>query len=404
MNNSTLSRFVWSGKNITGQKVSGNSEATDSDSLRRILYGQGILVSAIKKVKPNRNNPKKQNFSTAQLAVFFRQSASLLKAGLPLVQTLEICIDSVVHTAFKDELQRIRDQLADGASFCTALRGGSIGHDHVLLNLIHAAEQSGTLDNMMDKLANDSEKAQRLRARVQKALMYPLAVLVVALIVTVVLLTKVVPQFAQTFSDLGAPLPALTQSVLALSDMVVQYLFMSSLLAVVTALSVKLGLQRYKTARLWKDKLVCQLPVLGNIVQAACLARFCQILGTSIKAGVPLVQALQSGAVATGNLVYEHACQDLAELVNQGQTLSFGVRKAQCFPVMIGQLIYAGEQSGTLDQMLENCASRYEQSVDNAVDKLSSLIEPVIMTVLGVIIATLLLAMYLPVFRLGAVL
>lgn len=404
MNQPVLTLFAWSGKNLAGQKVNGECEASDTNNLKRQLYKQGILVSAIRKTRPAASRVKMNKFSATEMAVFLRQCASLLKAGLPLVQTLDICIESSARAAFKQELQRVRDQLAGGASFCAALRAGSLGRDRLLINLIDAAEQSGTLDTMMEKLANDSEKAQQLLAKVKKALTYPIAVLVMAVVVTVVLLMKVVPQFARTFSELGAELPALTRFVLTLSDMVIHYAFAAGMSAFLLVLVVTACLRRYPSVRLWKDRLICQLPLAGIIVQQACLARLCQILSSSIQAGVPLLQALQSSASATGNLVYEQACQELAVLINQGQTLSFGVRKIRCFPVMIGQLIYAGEQSGTLDQMLENCASRYEQSVDNAVDKLSSLIEPVIMSVLGVIIATLLLAMYLPVFRLGAVL
>lgn len=404
MSQAVATRFTWSGKYLTGKRVTGESEAPDIESLRRLLYGQGILLLSVRKsgaaMAPNKN----RRIPAAEIAVFLRQCASLLKAGLPLVQAMEICIESVSHSALRQELQRVRDQLAGGASFHSALRGGSLGQDRLLLNLVSAAEQSGTLDTMMSKLADDSEKTQQLLARVKKALMYPLAVLVVAVVVTVLLLAKVVPQFAQTFSGLGAELPALTRAVLALSDLVIRHVLAASTIAFAAITGVTTCIQRYRRARLWKDKLICRLPVVGNIVKHACLARFCQILGCSINAGVPLLQALQSTASATGNLVYEQACQELAELVNQGQTLSFGVRKTACFPVMIAQLIYAGEQSGTLDQMLENCANRYEQAVDNSVDKLGSLIEPVIMTVLGIIISTLLIAMYLPVFRLGAVL
>lgn len=404
MTQPTTIRFAWSGKNFKGQHVSGESEAIDTASLKRLLYSQGVLVSVVRKVRPVAKNPRHKKIPPAERAIFLRQCASLLQAGLPLVQALDICLDSTSQPAFKLQLQLIREQLAGGANFSDALSMSTLGDDRLLINLIRAAEQSGTLDSMMEKLASDSEKSQRLRAKVHKALIYPVTVLVVAVIVTVLLLVKVVPRFAQTFSDLGAELPALTRSVLALSELAARYSLIVSLLAAALMLICAVCLKRYKRLRIWKDRMMCGLPVTGSIVKHACLARFCQILGSSIKAGVPMVQALQSSASATGNLVFEQASLALAEWVNQGQTLSYGVRKTQCFPVMIGQLIYAGEQSGTLDQMLENCATRYEQSVDNAVDKLGSLIEPVIMTVLGVIIATLLLAMYLPVFRLGAVL
>lgn len=404
MSTTPATRFSWAGKNLSGHAVRGETEAADVTSLRRLLYAQGIVLSNTKKIRSGAVRTTRPHYNAAEITVFLRQCASLLTAGLPLTQALEICTDSTPGASFKQELQSVRDQIASGASFTSALRAGSLGRDRLLLNLIQAAEQSGTLDTMMEKLAHDSEKAAQLRARVKKALTYPMAVLVVAVVITLVLLIKVVPQFAQTFSDLGAELPALTRSVLRLSELAMQYSFVMAILCFLSVLTVTVCLRRYPRARCWRDQLFCHLPVIGEIVRHACLARFCQILSSSIKAGVPLLQALQSSAPATGNLVYEHACLDLAEQINQGQTLSFGVRKARCFPVMMAQLIHAGEQSGTLDQMLENCGRRYEQSVDNAVDKLSSLIEPVIMTLLGTVVAILLLAMYLPVFRLGAVL
>lgn len=404
MSKPDVTRFAWSGRDFSGHKVHGECEARDLETLKRQIYGQGILVSTAKQVRPASITASSGKITASGITVFLRQCASLLKAGLPLVQSMEICIEGTTEVPLKTELQRIRDQLSNGASFHSALCTSRLGNNRLLVNLVQAAEQSGTLDVMMEKLARDSEKNRQLHAKVKKALTYPVAVLIVAVVVTVVLLMKVVPQFARTFSDLGAELPALTRSVVALSDLVVQYALISAIVLVTCLLLLTACLRRYRRARFWKDKLICQLPVTGDIVREACLARFCQILGESLKAGVPMIQALQSSAPATGNLVYEQACLELAALINEGQTLSFGIRKTPCFPVMIGQLIHAGEQSGTLDQMLENCARRYEQSVDNTVDKLSTLIEPVIMTIMGIIVGTLMLAMYLPIFRLGAVL
>lgn len=405
MSGSSAIRYAWSGRDREGRLASGEAEAADVASLRRLLYQEGVLMSSARKLRPGvRQRMRRSTVASAAISVFLRQCASLLSAGLPLVQVLDICADSTPEATLKTELVAVREQLAAGSSFCTALRGSALGKDALLLNLIQAAEQAGTLDTMMTRLARDREKAEQLRARVKKALTYPLAVLAMALVVSVVLLIKVVPQFARSFAELGAELPALTQSVLTLSALVSQHVFKGLIMATLAGLALMQALRRYEPLRWYRDRLLCRLPVIGTIVQQASLARLCQILAGSLRSGLPLLQALQSAAPATGNLVYERACHALAEQISQGQSLSFAVRRQRCFPVMIAQLIHAGEQSGTLDQMLENCALRYEQSVDNAVDRLSSLIEPVIMSVLGVIIATLLLAMYLPVFRLGAVL
>lgn len=301
-------------------------------------------------------------------------------------------------------MSTIRQQVAQGSQFGEALGRSALSEQSLLISMIKAAEQSGTLDLMLGSLADDQDKNERLRARVKKSLMYPLTVLVVALLVTGLLLIKIVPQFASTFASLGAELPALTQSVIMLSDIAIDYAPPASAAALSLVLLLRAALSRYKVLQMQLDRLLLSLPLTGTIVRNACLCRFSRTLSGSLSAGVPLLQALESTAAATGNHVYHSECLKIRQHINEGHPLSFAVRKNRLFPVMIAQLIYAGEQSGTLDQMLRTCAARYELAVDQAVDVMSTMIEPIVMTVLGVIVAILMLAMYLPVFRLGAVL
>lgn len=392
--------YRWAGRDQHGVVTSGETLATDPGSLKRELYRQGILLMSARAAK----HPKPGVRDQKQIPIFLRQCASLLQAGLPLVQAMDICIDSVSQPGFGRALQQIRDQLGEGNSLYDAMSNSALGKDRLMLNLIRAAEDAGTLDVCMERLACQAEKTALLQARLRKALSYPTAVLVVTVLVTVLMLARVVPQFAQTFTTMGAELPWLTQALISASDYVRTHLPGLSLIPAAAVAVLHWSLVRFETMRAIRDKLSLGLPVTGALIKDACLARLCRTLSDSLHAGVPLLQALHAAAPATGNRVCEQACLQLATQIQQGQTLGFAVRTHSWFPVMIGQLIHAGEQSGTLDRMLENCALRYEQAVEQTVDRLGSLIEPVIMAILGIVIATLMLAMYLPVFRLGAVL
>ena len=396
--------FTWVGKDFGGQARQGTSSAENADLLCRELYLKGILVTHIKLTKLSVVRKKPLRLKAGMLSVFLRQSAGMLQAGLPLVQALAISIDCMPASQFRDEISNIKQQVENGSLLGEAISHSRLGTQNLLVNMIRAAEQSGTLDSTLQSLADDHEKAERLRARVKKALFYPFTVLLVALLVTTLLLVKVVPSFTSTFAELGAELPALTQAVMALSDLAIVYAPAAAIGSTVIVLLISSMIPRYASLQLLMDKLMMALPLTGKIVQNACLCRFSQTLAGSLRAGLPLMQALETTAAATGNRVFESACLSIRQLVNEGQPLSFAVRKNNLFPVMIAQLVHAGEQSGTLDQMLQSCAARYEQDVDQAVDTLSSMIEPLVMIVLGAIVAILMLAMYLPVFRLGAVL
>lgn len=396
--------YSWRGIDLEGQPQQGISSAANPELLRAQYYSKGILITHIKTAQKLTTALKPLRPPPGQLSMFLRQCAGLLQAGLPLVQALEISIECLPASRFRTEMCAIRQQVAQGSQLGEALGRSALSGQTLLISMIKAAEQSGTLDHMLGSLADDQEKTEKLRARVKKALMYPLTVLVVALLVTALLLIKVVPQFASTFTSLGAELPALTQSVMMLSAMAIDYALPASATALSLVLLLRAAVSRYKLLQMLLDRLVLWLPLTGTIVRNACLCRFSRTLAGSLHAGIPLLQALESTAAATGNHVYQTECLKIRQRINEGHPLSFAVRKNRLFPVMIAQLVYAGEQSGTLDQMLRTCAARYELAVDQSVDVMSSMIEPIVMTVLGVIVAILMLAMYLPVFRLGAVL
>lgn len=396
--------YSWRGIDLQGQPQQGISSAATPELLRAQYYAKGILITHIKTAAKLTTTVKPLRPPPGQLSMLLRQCAGLLKAGLALVQALDISIECLPASRLRTEMCAIRQQVAQGSQLGEALGRSALSEQTLLISMIKAAEQSGTLDHILGSLADDQEKTEQLRARVKKALIYPLTVLLVALLVTALLLIKVVPQFASTFTSLGAELPALTQSVMMLSDIAIDYALPASATAISLVLLLRAAISRYKVLHRLLDRLLLWLPLTGTIVRNACLCRFSRTLAGSLRAGVPLLQALESTAAATGNHVYQTECLKIRQRINEGHPLSFGVRKNRLFPVMIAQLVYAGEQSGTLDQMLHTCAARYEQAVDQSVDVMSSMIEPIVMTVLGVIVAILMLAMYLPVFRLGAVL
>lgn len=404
MTSNTGSQYSWRGTDLGGRPQQGVASAESPGALRTEFYSKGILVTEIKTIRKLASAQKLLRPPGGMLSMFLRQCAGMLQAGLPLVQALEISIECLPVSRFRTEMSTIRQQVAQGSLLGEALAHSALAEQKLMISMIKAAEESGTLDQMLGLLADDQEKSERLRARVKKALMYPLTVLIVAMLVTTLLLIKVVPQFASTFAGLGAELPALTQSVMMLSDIAIDYALPASAILLSLTLLLRALIARHKVLQLLTDKLLLWLPLAGSVVRNACLYRFSQTLAGSLRAGIPLLQALESTAAATGNHVYESECMIIRQRINEGHPLSFAVRKNRLFPVMIAQLVYAGEQSGTLDQMLQTCAARYEQAVDQSVDALCSMIEPMVMIVLGMIVAVLMLAMYLPVFRLGAVL
>ena len=337
------------------------------------------------------------------IAVFTRQMATMMKAGVPLVQSFDIVADGSENPSLKDLITTIKNDVAAGGGFAPSLRKHPKYFDDLFCNLVESGEQSGALETMLDRIATYKEKTEALKAKIKKALTYPVAVVVVAIVVTGILLVKVVPQFAETFSSFGAELPAFTLFVLGLSELAQEYWFMVLLGLVGSFIAFKEARQRSKGFSRQVDKWSIKIPIVGDILFQSTMARFGRTLSTTFAAGVPLIDALTSVAGATGNAIYQEAVLKVREEVSTGIQLNTSLRQSGLFPPLMVQMTAIGEESGALDEMLDKVASFYEEAVDNLVDSLTSLLEPMIMSVLGILVGGLMIAMYLPIFQMGAV-
>jgi type IV pilus assembly protein PilC len=393
--------FAWTGMDKKGNKVSGKSLAPDETALRSDLRRQGIAVSNIKK--------QSQAFKAGgkvrpeDIAVFSRQLATMLAAGIPLVQSFEIVGNGNDKPAMQKLILDIKADVEGGTSLHEALGKHPLHFDDLYVNLVEAGEQAGALETLLDKIATYKEKTEALKKKVKKALFYPAAVMVVAVIVTIILLLFVIPQFESLFKGFGAELPAFTQFVINMSRWLQDnwYVFFGMIAGSVYAFIY--FKKRSRAMREWLDRMSLKLPIIGPILYKGAIARFARTLSTMFAAGVPLVEALESVAGATGNIVFENAVMKMREEVATGQRLQRAMENTNLFPNMVIQMIAVGEEAGALDAMSAKVATFYEAEVDNAVDSMSSLLEPLIMAVLGVLVGGMVIAMYLPIFKLGAV-
>jgi len=335
--------------------------------------------------------------------VFSRQMATMMKAGVPLVQAFDIVADGLENPSLRDLVFTIRDDVAAGGGFAPSLRKHPKYFDDLFCNLVEAGEQAGALETMLDRIATYKEKTEALKAKIKKALTYPIAVVVVAIVVTGILLVKVVPQFAETFSSFGADLPAFTLFVLHLSELAQEWWFMFLIGIIAFAFLFKEAVRRSPKLAYAVDKYLLKVPIIGKILYLSVMARFARTLATTFAAGVPLIDALTSVAGAAGNRVYGEAIIRVREDVSTGIQLNTALKARSLFPTLLVQMSAIGEESGALDEMLEKVATYYEEAVDNMVDSLTSLLEPIIMSVLGILVGGLMIAMYLPIFQLGAV-
>ena len=393
--------FSWEGRDRKGQKVKGRTVAQNEQAVRGELRRQGIAATRIKKQSSASRKGGKVN--AGDIAIFSRQLATMLGAGIPLVQAFEIIGAGHDKPSMQKLLMEIKGDIEGGTSLHEALGKHPLYFDDLYVNLTEAGEQAGALESLLDKIATYKEKTEAIKKKVKKALFYPAAVLLVALVVTTILLIFVIPQFESLFKGFGADLPAFTQMVINLSR------FVQSkgiyILSVVAA-GVWFFLYTYKRSRKTReflDRAMLHFPIIGPILNKAAIARFARTLSTMFQAGVPLVEALESVAGATGNIVYEDATMKVRDEVATGQRLQRAMENTGLFPNMVVQMIAVGEESGSLDTMSGKVASFYEEDVDNAVDSMSSLLEPLIMAILGVLVGGLVIAMYLPIFKLGAV-
>ncbi|MBC6904434.1 type II secretion system F family protein [Saccharophagus sp. K07] len=394
--------FLYKGVDKKGKKVEGEITGTSSAIVKAQLLKQGIRVQNVRK-KPKPLFGGKKKIKPLDIAIFTRQMATMMKAGVPLVQSFDIVADGVDNPALAELIRSIREDVAAGSGFALSLRKHPKYFDDLFCNLVESGEQSGSLETMLDRIATYKEKTERLKAKIKKAMTYPIAVIVVAIVVTGILLVKVVPQFAETFSSFGADLPAFTLFVLGLSNIAQEHWLRALVVVIAAGFIFKRLKQRNKSFAVLLDRLVLRIPVIGQIVYQSIVARFSRTLSTTFAAGVPLIDALESVAGATGNAIYESAVLRVRDEVATGTQLNVALRQTKMFPSMLLQMTTIGEESGSLDEMLDKVATYYEEAVDNLVDSLTSLLEPMIMAVLGILVGGLMVAMYLPIFQLGQV-
>jgi len=395
--------FTWSGTDKTGRSTKGEIHATTTSMAKAQLRRQGIKPKSVrKKAKPLFGGGGKA-IKPADISIFTRQLATMMKAGVPLVQSFDIVGEGLENKRMQEMVESIKNDVASGNGLAASLAKYPRFFDELYCSLVSSGETSGTLEVMLDRVATYKEKTEQLKAKIKKAMTYPIAVVVVALIVTGILLVKVVPQFAETFRSFGSDLPSFTLFVLSISNFTQDWWY-------IIVIAIIAGVFLFKEAKLRSvafaerlDKVALKIPVIGDIVFNSVIARFSRTLATTFAAGVPLVEALESTAGAAGNSVYAKAIRQIRDDVTTGTTLYNAIKSTGLFPNMLLQMVSIGEESGALDEMLDKVANHYEEAVDNAVDSLSSLMEPVIMSVLGVLVGGLMIAMYLPIFMLGSV-
>jgi type IV pilus assembly protein PilC len=392
--------FSWEGKDKRGARVSGKSLAPDEATLRSELRRQGVAATKIRKQRATGRGGK---VKPEDIAIFARQLATMLAAGIPLVQSFEIVGSGSDKPSMRRLILDIKADVEGGTSLHEALGKHPLHFDDLFVNLVEAGEQAGALETLLDKIATYQEKTEALKKKIKKALFYPAAVLGVAVIVTTILLIFVIPQFEALYKGFGADLPAFTQFVIHLSQ-ILQHDGIYVLVVVVGAVfAFNYFRKRSRAMRETIDRLMLKIPVVGPILEKAAIARYARTLSTMFSAGVPLVEALESVSGATGNIVFENAVLRMRDEVATGQRLQRAMENTGLFPNMVNQMIAVGEESGSLDAMSGKVATFYEAEVDNAVDTMSSLLEPMIMMILGVVVGGLVVAMYLPIFKLASV-
>ena len=397
-----VSVYAWEGVDKKGTKVTGEINGHNPALVKAQLRKQGINPKKVRK-KSVSIFGKGKKIKPLDIAFFSRQMATMMKAGVPLLQSFDIISEGHDNPNMRKLVDDVKQEVAAGHSFATALRQKPLYFDDLFCNLVDAGEQAGALEALLDRVATYKEKTESLKAKIKKAMTYPIAVVIVAFIVTGILLLKVVPQFQSIFEGFGAKLPAFTMMVISLSKLVQDYWWM--ILAGI-ALSIFLFRRAYRTSEKFRnglDRTLLKVPIIGPLLYKSAVARYARTLSTTFAAGVPLVEALDSVAGATGNVVFKNAVNKVKQDVSTGMQLNFSMRSTGVFPMLAIQMTAIGEESGALDSMLDKVATYYEDEVDNMVDSLTSLMEPMIMAFLGVIVGGLVIAMYLPIFQLGNV-
>lgn len=391
--------YVWEGKDKTGKQVRGEMRATGETVVQATLRRQGVQVTKVKKQAMSRG----RKITDKDIALFTRQLATMMKSGVPLLQAFDIGIKGCGNPSLARLLNDVRTDVETGSSLSQAFARHPVYFDKLFCNLVEAGEQAGILDGLLDRIASYKEKILAIKGKIKSALFYPIAVIVVAAIVVTVIMLFVVPEFKNVFASFGAELPVPTQIVIGMSDAFVAnwYIIFGIIAAVFMGISYMY--KRSSAMQIAVDRITLKLPVVGDIVLKATVARWTRTLSTMFAAGVPLVEALDSVGGAAGNYVYETATKQILTEVSTGTSLTVAMQNVNVFPSMVVQMVSIGEESGQLDSMLGKVADFLEQEVDDAVGGLTSLLEPLIMVFLGTVIGGLVVAMYLPIFKLGQV-
>jgi len=398
-----LQPFVWEGTDKRGIKMKGEQLAKNANLLRAELRKQGINPGQVKpKPKPLFGAAGKP-VTAKDIAFFSRQMATMMKSGVPIVSALEIIGSGHKNPRMKKMVDGIRADIEGGSSLNEAISRHPVQFDELYRNLVRAGESAGVLETVLDTIASYKENIEALKGKIKKALFYPAMVLVVAFLVSTILLVWVVPQFEEVFKSFGADLPAFTQMVVNLSRFMVSWWWLMAIVMIGSVVAIAMTYRRSEKMQHTVDRLVLKVPVIGQIMHNSSIARFARTTAVTFKAGVPLVEALGIVAGATGNKVYGEAVLRMRDDVSVGYPVNMAMKQLNLFPHMVIQMTGIGEEAGALDAMLFKVAEYYEQEVNNAVDALSSLLEPMIMVFIGTIVGGLVIAMYLPIFKLGAV-
>ncbi|MBD8570261.1 type II secretion system F family protein [Pseudomonas syringae] len=397
-----VSVFTWEGVDKKGSKISGELSGHNPALIKAQLRKQGINPTKVRK-KTVSIFGKGKKIKPLDIAFFARQMATMMKAGVPLLQSFDIISEGAENPNMRSLVDSLKQEVSAGNSFATALRQKPEQFDELFCNLVDAGEQAGALESLLDRVATYKEKTEKLKAKIKKAMTYPAAVLTVAVIVSGILLIKVVPQFQSVFAGFGAELPAFTLMVIALSEVVQTWWLAILGLFAGGFFMFKRAYKKSQKFRDAVDRFLLKIPVIGPLIFKSSVARYARTLATTFAAGVPLVEALDSVAGATGNVVFRNAVQKIKQDVSTGMQLNFSMRSTGVFPSLAIQMTAIGEESGALDSMLDKVATYYEDEVDNMVDSLTSLMEPMIMAILGIVVGGLVIAMYLPIFKLGEV-
>jgi type IV pilus assembly protein PilC len=397
-----LKQFNWEGLDKRGIKMKGVETAISETSLKLSLRKHGINDPRVREVRKPLFGSSGKSITPLEIAQFTRQLATMMQSGIPMVQAFEIVAGGQKNVKMQDLLKAIGADIAGGTSLSEALGKYPNYFDKLTQNLVYAGENAGVLDTVLDTIASYKENIETLKGKIKKALFYPAAVIAVAIIVSAVLLIFVVPQFESLFQGFGADLPAFTMLIVKISRFVVAYWWLIAGIAIGIAVAIGMAYRRSRTFVEWVDRMMLKIPIIGEILHSSAIARFARTLAVTFKAGVPLVDALGTVAGATGSIVYEKAVLRIRDDVATGYPVNVAMKQVDLFPHMVVQMTAIGEEAGALDTMLFKIAEFYEQEVNNAVDTLSSLIEPFIMVIIGGLVGSMVIGMYLPIFKLGA--